>query len=229
MIKPTMKNFQKLFLLLFSMALLTLSQGLQARLNIEIAGGVEGGLPIAIVPFAWTGVGAVPEQMGDIVKNDLARSGQFTPLDTDKMMGSPSSGKMIDFSLWRRTGIDNIVVGKLLQKGDDDFVVQFQLFDIHRAIQLSGYSIPSSRALLRQTAHQISDLIYEKLTGVKGAFTTRITYVMVDNVEQQKSYRIAVADSDGFNEQIILSSAAPLMSPSWSADGTQLAYVSFES
>ena len=223
-----MKKFQKLFLLWISITTISLSTALQARLDIEITGGVEGGLPIAIVPFAWEGEGAVPEEFGAIVKNDLARSGQFALLDADKMVGTPSTGKMIDFALWRQTGIDNIVVGRLQSKGADQFVVQFQLFDIHRAMQLSGYSIPSDRASLRQTAHQISDLIYEKLTGVKGAFTTRITYVMVDSVAKEKSYRLAVADSDGFNEQLILSSKSSLMSPSWSPDGKRLAYVSFE-
>jgi len=224
-----MKKFQKLLLLLcFSLVTVTLSPALQARLNIEITGGVEGGLPIAVVPFAWEGIGEAPESVGAIVKNDLARSGQFTTLDADSMVGLPSTGKMIDFALWRQTGIDNIVVGRLQQKSDDQFVIQFQLFDIHRAMQLSGYSIPTDRASLRQTAHQISDIIYEKLTGVKGAFSTRITYVMVDTIEQQRSYRLAVADSDGFNEQIILSSKESLMSPSWSPDGKRLAYVSFE-
>ena len=222
------KKFQKLFPLWGFIAAMMLSQGLQARLNIEITGGVEGGVPVAIVPFAWEGEGEAPELLGDIVKNDLARSGQFTTLDVDKMVGTPSTGKMIDFVRWRKTGIDNIVVGRLQPQGGDQFVIQFQLFDIHRAKQLSGYSIPSSRAKLRQTAHQISDIIYEKLTGIKGAFTTRITYVMVDSVGKERSYRLAVADSDGFNEQIILSSKESLMSPSWSPDGKRLAYVSFE-
>lgn len=226
------KKIQKSILLWCSVAMVTLSFGAQARLNIEITGGIEGGLPIAVVPFAWEGIEGniteVPEQIGTIVNSDLSRSGQFTTLDSGNMMGSPSTGKMIDFAQWRKTGIDNIVVGRLQQRGADQFVIQFQLFDIHRAMQLSGYSIPTDRASLRQTAHQISDIIYEKLTGMKGAFTTRITYVMVDNVEQQRSYRLAVADSDGFNEQIILSSKSSLMSPVWSPDGKRLAYVSFE-
>lgn len=225
------KQIQKTIFLWCSVAMVTLSFGAQARLNIEITGGIEGGLPIAVVPFAWEGgenATEAPEQIGAIVNSDLSRSGQFTTLGSDNMMGSPSTGKMIDFAQWRKTGIDNIVVGRLQQRGADQFVIQFQLFDIHRAMQLSGYSIPTDRASLRQTAHQISDIIYEKLTGMKGAFTTRITYVMVDNIEQQRLYRLAVADSDGFNEQIILSSKSSLMSPSWSPDGKRLAYVSFE-
>ncbi|MDH3353657.1 MAG: Tol-Pal system beta propeller repeat protein TolB [Chromatiales bacterium] len=223
-----MKKLQNLFILLFSIATITLSPVLHARLNIEITGGAEGGLPIAVVPFAWEGEGAAPEQIDAIIKNDLGRSGQFTPLDAERMIGTPATGNMIDFALWRQTGIDNIVVGRIQPKGADQFVIQFQLFDIHRAKQLSGYSIPTDRASLRQTAHQISDIIYEALTGMKGAFTTRITYVMVDSIGKQRSYRLAVADSDGFNEQIILSSKESLMSPSWSPDGKRLAYVTFE-
>ncbi|MCW8824881.1 MAG: Tol-Pal system beta propeller repeat protein TolB [Gammaproteobacteria bacterium] len=223
-----MMKFQKLFVLLLTVTPLLLPSALQARLNIEITGGVEGGIPIAIVPFGWEGEGLAPEQIGGIVQNDLARSGQFTPLTADQMIATPSTGKMIDFALWRQTGIDNIVVGRLQPQGGDQYILQFQLFDIHRAKQLSGYSIPTSLNKLRQTAHQISDIIYEQLTGNRGAFTTRITYVMVDSSEQQRSYRLAVADSDGFNEQIILSSKESLMSPSWSHDGKRLAYVSFE-
>ena len=223
-----MTKLHKLFLLLVTIASVMLSPALQARLNIEITGGAEGGLPIAVVPFSWEGEGVAPEQIDEILKNDLARSGQFNLLGMDQMVGRPATGKMIDFALWRETGIDNIVVGRVQPKGVDQFVIQFQLFDIHRAKQLSGYSIPTDRASLRQTAHQISDIIYEKLTGVKGAFTTRITYVMVDSFGQQRSYRLAVADSDGFNEQIILSSKEPLMSPAWSPDAKRLAYVTFE-
>lgn len=221
-------RLQKLSLLLTAVVTLLLSPPLQARLNIEITGGIEGGVPIAIVPFSWGGEGEAPELLGNIIKSDLARSGQFSLLDAEKMIDTPSIGKMVDFTLWRQTGIDNMVVGRLQPQGGDQFVVQFQLFDIHRAKQLSGYSIPTSRASLRQTAHQISDIIYEKLTGIKGAFTTRITYVMADSVGKERSYRLAVADSDGFNEQIILSSKEPLMSPTWSPDGKRLAYVSFE-
>ncbi|MCW8887866.1 MAG: Tol-Pal system protein TolB, partial [Gammaproteobacteria bacterium] len=223
-----MMKFQKLFVLLLTVIPMLLPPALQARLNIEITGGVEGGIPIAVVPFGWEGGGLAPEQIGGIIQNDLSRSGQFTPLSADQMIATPSTGKMIDFALWRQTGIDNIVVGRLQPQGGDQYILQFQLFDIHRAKQLSGYSIPTSLKNLRQTAHQISDIIYEQLTGNRGAFTTRITYVMVDSSEQQRSYRLAVADSDGFNEQIILSSKESLMSPSWSRDGKQLAYVSFE-
>ncbi len=222
------KQRHKLLLLWCAIAMLIPSSMLYARLNIEITGGVEGGLPIAVVPFAWKGGGTAPEDLGAIVTSDLARSGQFAALDLNKMVGKPSTGKKIDFARWRKTGIDNIVVGKVQPKGDNQFVIQFQLFDIHRAIQLSGYSIPTDRASLRQTAHQISDIIYEKLTGIKGVFSSRIAYVMVDSQSLQRNYRLAVADSDGFNEQIILSSKEALMSPAWSPDGKQLAYVSFE-
>lgn len=221
----TMKRYNILFALLIMAHLAPL----HARLNIEISGGAIGALPIAIVPLTWSGPTPLAEAIDQIVTADLARTGRFAPLQAGAMPAArPSTGKEIDFEQWRKTGVDNIIVGRITPQGSD-FVVQFQLFDIHRGKQLSGYSIPTKQAALRQTAHQISDIVYEKLTGVRGAFNTRISYVMVTEEGGARQYQLAVADSDGFNEQIILTSKEALMSPAWSADGKRLAYVSFES
>jgi len=215
--------------LIFGITLLaTCVAPLQARLTIEITEGQEGALPIAIVPFHWGGGGEPPEQLSEVVRADLARSGQFAPLPLDQLPARPQQGQRIDFSTWRERQIDNLVVGRLVP-ADGAFMVQFQLFDVLTGEQLAGYNIPALPTQLRQAAHRISDIIYQTLTGQRGAFNTHVAYITVSKgSDGQRRYQLAVADADGYNEQIILTSAQPLMSPAWSPQGRQLAYVSFE-
>ncbi|MCW9087932.1 MAG: Tol-Pal system beta propeller repeat protein TolB [Gammaproteobacteria bacterium] len=205
--------------------LLLLSAVAEARLTIEITGGREGAMPIAVVPFADEGLSE--DRVGQIVSADLARSGHFAPMATQEMPAQPHEGRAIDFDTWRRAGIEHLVVGKVAARGEA-LQVQFQLFDVVRGEQLAGYSIPTTAQRLRRVAHQISDIVYEKITGQRGAFNTHVAYITVGQHEGQLSHRLAVADADGFNEQIILSSRQPLMSPAWAPDGNRLAYVSFE-
>jgi len=206
--------------------LLLLASVAQARLTIEITQGVEGAMPIAVVPFA--GEELYSDHVSEIIGADLARSGRFSPLAADKLPALPHDGNGINYSAWRTAGVESLLVGRVQAKGNA-LVVQFQLFDVLRGVQLTGYSIPTDASRLRRVAHQISDIVYEKLTGQRGAFNTHVAYVTVQQATaQQRSYRLAVADADGFNEQIILTSKAPLMSPAWSPDGRRLAYVSFE-
>jgi len=123
---------------------------------------------------------------------------------------------------------DNLVIGKVTPTGAG-YTVKFYLFDVFRGVQLSAFSLRSSGANLRLTAHQIADMIYETLTGEPGAFATRIAYITVVDLERGKRrYSLVVADSDGYNPRSVVQSDQPLMSPAWSPDGTRLAYVSFE-
>jgi len=212
---------------IFGLLMLAISQA-QAVLTIEITQGVQGATPIAIVPFALAGNNAPPEYMNKIIAADLQRSGFFNPLPEEDMIATPSEAGKVNFADWRALKVDYVVVGKMIPQMDGSFQIQFQLLDVYKGKQLAGYSIRSRKPNLRITAHQISDIIYKTITGVRGAFDTHIAYITVTkNRKGQKLYRLAIADSDGFDEQIIYESTQPLLSPAWSPDGKRLAYVSF--
>ncbi len=199
-----------------------------AVLKIEITQGVSGASPIAIVPFAWVGNGAPPQEIHAIVAADLQRSGFFQPLPEQDLVARPHTANQVNYTNWRALNVDHLVVGRVQALADEEYQVQFQLLDVHKRSQLAGYSIRSGKSDLRRTAHQISDIIYKVITGNPGAFDTRIAYITVtQNQQKQKSYRLAVADSDGHNEQVVYESKHPLMSPSWAPDGQRLVYVSF--
>ncbi len=194
-----------------------------AELTVVIREGVTNAIPVAVVPFGWSGETPAPFDVAEIVAADLARSGRFAPMARTDMVDKPTSGAAIDFGDWRLLGTEVIVVGSLQAQGDGSYAVSFQLFDTLRGAEMLAYTIPSEAAALRATAHRISDLVYEALTGERGAFSTRIAYVSVE----QGRYELIVADADGANQQVIARSGEPLMSPAWSPDGRYLAYVEF--
>ncbi|MGA7802968.1 MAG: Tol-Pal system beta propeller repeat protein TolB [Gammaproteobacteria bacterium] len=204
-------------------------RGADAALTIQITGGTEGAQPIAVVPFGWSGAQKLPTEVGKVVADDLRRSGRFAPLADKDLVADPHTGDQVNFQNWRVLRVDNLVVGKVQATGPDAYTVQFQLFDVFQGRQIIGYSIPARGEDLRRVAHHISDLIYHSLTGERGAFNTRIAYVTTDRKSKNDTdYELQVADSDGYNPQTILRSTQPIMSATWSPDGKQLAYVSFE-
>ena len=219
-----MKKIAPLLLLLAGL----LALPAQAVLTIEITKGVDVGIPIAVVPFSWKGAAVAGESISNIIGADLSRSGRFDAIPSTDFLQQPHTAKQVRFKDWRLIKADNLVVGSIEQSGARTYRVKFQLLDVYTGTTLTGYQYNVQSSKLRTVAHQISDIIYEKLTGEKGAFNTKVAYVTVEKSKKGRRYLLQVADSDGFNPQTILDSHQPLMSPAWSPDARKLAYVSFE-
>lgn len=214
----------------FALMLFCVSSISHAVLNIEITDGVEGSLPIAVVPFQWLGEAKlVDADVSTIITSDLARSGKFKPLANKDLIAYPKQPEDIHFPSWKMIGVDHLIMGVVRKNAPDLYQVQFRLFDVLKGEQLLGYSFSANKNSLRSVAHRISDHIIESLTGLSGAFDARIAYVTAKQVPGAAiTYLLQAADTDGFNSQNLLTSKEPIMSPVWSPDGAQLAYVSFE-
>jgi TolB protein len=192
-----------------------------AQLTIDITTSAGRQIPVAIVPFANEPAGLGVTQVAGA---DLTRSGLFSLVAVAGLAVLPSEPSEVNFADWSARGAEALAIGSLHNLPDGRIDVRYRLFDVARQVQLSSLSYSVSNAQLRATAHKIADDIYEKLTGDKGIFSTRIAYV----VKQGKRYELQVADADGYNAQTILASNDSIISPKWSPDGARIAYVSFE-
>nr|WP_241664551.1 Tol-Pal system beta propeller repeat protein TolB [Ningiella ruwaisensis] len=236
-------------MLLCVLSLLSFSNLSNAKLEIVITQGMNNARPIAVVPFKWNGTSTLPEDISEVITNNLRRSGKFNPMGLSDMPQFPTADDEVNYNAWADKGIDTVLVGSIEARGNNQYRVSFQLIDVLRAQITGGQSkalqngqlvmskdhiIESREKIInaedfRQYAHIISDVVYEALTGERGAFLTRIAYVIVrDRETNALPYQLVISDYDGENETRLLSSPEPLMSPAWSPDGNKLAYVSFE-
>jgi TolB protein len=202
-----------------------------APLTIEITQGVETALPVAIVPFATQGARKPPDDIAKIVAMDLARTGRFDPMDEKDMLAKPSRPEDIKYQNWRLMQREALVIGNVTHETGDRYSISFWLLDVYKETQLAAFNITGTESNFRAAAHKISDIIYEKLTGQPGAFSTQIAYITATQDKKDKllkDYSLWIADADGYNPQVLLKSKEPIYSPAWSPDGQKIAYVSHE-
>ena len=202
----------------------------QAELSIQITQGVDNPIPIAIVPFAWEGDGVLSEDIDQIVMDDLQQVGEFRALSPGNMLSLPNEEREVFFQDWRVLAQDYLLDGKINRATGSQLVrVQYELFDIIRELKLAGEILTGSVTQLRDIGHEISNVVFELVTGTRGAFTTQILYIVSEQSAGDLTvFRLEKADYDGQRAQVLLESNEPIMSPSWSPNGEDIAYVSFE-
>jgi TolB protein len=209
------------FSLIAISALTLLAAPLRAELTIEITGAGANRIPVAIADFG--GDPGVSRALTSVIRGDLERSGLFKLIDTTgAAMTETTSPAYAD---WKGRGADALAAGSISSSADGRQEARFRLYDVNKQTALAGAAFVTSAAMLRAAGHRIADVIYEKLTGERGVFSTRIAYVVRSGPTR---YELHIADADGQNAQAALKSREPIISPAWSPDGTRLAYVSFE-
>ena len=225
-----------------SLLLLITTISANAEIDILITSGLDNARPVAVLPFTWKGVSVnAPSDTAGVIASDLRRSGRFNPMARHELLQQVDKYEDVNLALWREKGIEAVAVGMVEEQPDGRLKVSYELVDIFQKAQevsngelvttnrnrLDAYAAIVQPKNLRFHAHRIADRIYEKLTGERGAFATRIAYITVDRT-QAKPYSLMVADSDGYAPQTLFASTQPIMSPAWSPDAKKLAYVSFE-
>lgn len=216
----------KYFVSILSLGIATQTKA-ESDVRILVDGAINASQPIAVVPFSTSG--SVPADVAQIISDDLRNSGKFSPIERSKMLSQPNSAASVNPNDWTALGADNIVVGQVSPAGGG-YNVAYQLIDVlgvsgsvGNVIAQGSFNVPAAQ--IRQGAHTVSDQVFEKLTQIRGAFRTKIAYVVQRGTN---AYELRVSDYDGFNAFTVVTSKEPLMSPEWSPDGSKLAYVTFE-
>ncbi len=218
---PFAKSFSVLMLLL-------LANLAQAQLTIEITRGVDSPARIAVVPMGWGGSSPLPEDISEIISANLIRSGQFETIPRRDMLSFPRTDGDVHFRDWRALNTEYLLIGNIEQRGGR-YHVNYELFDVPGQRKLlARHSVDGTENQLRDLAHHISDRVYEAVTGIPGVFATQIIYVEAFQNQTPELFRLMLADADGARPRLLLESSQPILSPVWSPDGRQVAYVSFE-
>ncbi|MDC0405476.1 Tol-Pal system beta propeller repeat protein TolB [Gammaproteobacteria bacterium] len=210
----------------YILTILLLAQPIFSELVLEITKGSDNPYSLALISF--DGSETKINEVSNIVKNDLNRTGEFRILDNKQLLSIPTNEDNLNYSDFKLLGIDYIVMGSLEEEDTSNISAVYKIFSVQKESQLrtsTVYGVPNK---LKQLAHYISDGIYEEITGLKGVASTRLLYVTEEFSGGISQFKLNVADADGSNEQILLRSNEPIISPSWSPDSKQVAYVSFE-
>lgn len=221
---------RNLLVLVFGSILALLARPAHSQgLEIDIVNGNAAALPIAVVNLDYLGTAVAPDtDIAAVVRADLNRSGAFRTLSEQDLVERPQRLSDVNFATWRLLKQDFLLVGRVLDTSDGGYRVEFELMDVAKQERLLGLALAGRAGNMRDVSHQIADLVYEKILGIRGAFWTRIAYITATGLGQNIQYTLMVADSDGYNPQTVVRSREPLLSPAWSPDGRKLAYVSFE-
>jgi len=200
------------------------------QLEVDLVGGTTTALPIAVVPMRYQGIGEVPgTDIAAVVRADLNRSGRFRTLPEADLIEHPTRASEVDFAIWQVLKQDYLLVGRIFDAGvAESYRIEYELFDVARRERLLGQAMTAHTSALRDVSHQMADAVFEAVTGLRGAFWTRIAYITASHSREGERYALVVADSDGYNPQVVVRSAQPMLSPAWSPDGRKLAYVNFE-
>ncbi|MBI6918066.1 Tol-Pal system protein TolB [Pseudomonas monteilii] len=196
--------------------------------NILVTSGSDRATPIAVVPFGLQGGSVLPEDIADIIGNDLRNSGYYSPIPRQNMISQPSQASEVIFRDWKALGAQYVMVGSIVPAGGR-LQVQYALFNVATEQQVLTGSVAGSTDQLRDMAHYIADQSFEKLTGIKGAFSTRMLYVTAERFSTNNTrYTLQRSDYDGARAVTLLQSREPILSPRFAPDGKRIAYVSFE-
>ena len=211
----------------FLVAVASLSIGAHAQLVVEIKTGNENPTPIAISPFNWSGSGVLPEDVAGIVSADLRRSGLFAPVPQEDMLSFPKTAEDVVFRDWRVLGTEYVVTGRIEPQATG-YLLTFDLVNIFGQHKMFTKQVTGGSRQLRDIAHRAADEIFQAITGIRGAFATEMIYVQEEQRGGRPSYALMRSDIDGARPKEIRRFSQPVMSPSWSPNGQEVAYVSFE-